>query len=81
MARRAVQALVREGIKQGLDYRFEAVMTLEGSSQLSKIRTQGGNDLSAGTYVFACGPWLPKMFPELLNGRITVTREEVFFFG
>ena len=31
--------------------------------------------------VYACGPWLPKMFPELLGGRIRVTRQEVFFFG
>jgi glycine/D-amino acid oxidase-like deaminating enzyme len=31
--------------------------------------------------VFACGPWLGKMFPELLGPRIFPTRQEVFFFG
>ena len=31
--------------------------------------------------VYACGPWLPQIFPELLGGRIRVTRQEVFFFG
>jgi glycine/D-amino acid oxidase-like deaminating enzyme len=32
-------------------------------------------------FVYCCGPWLPKIFPELLGGRIRVTRQEVFFFG
>jgi glycine/D-amino acid oxidase-like deaminating enzyme len=31
--------------------------------------------------VFACGPWLGKVFPELLGQRIFPTRQEVFFFG
>ena len=35
----------------------------------------------AGTVVYACGPWLPKIFPEILDGKIRVTRQEVFFFG
>jgi len=31
--------------------------------------------------VFACGPWLPKVFPDLLGERIFPTRQEVFYFG
>jgi hypothetical protein len=31
--------------------------------------------------VFACGPWLPKLFPDLLDERIFPTRQEVFCFG
>jgi glycine/D-amino acid oxidase-like deaminating enzyme len=31
--------------------------------------------------VFACGPWLPKVFAHLLGPRIFPTRQEVFFFG
>jgi sarcosine oxidase len=31
--------------------------------------------------VFACGPWLPKVFPRLLGPRIFPTRQEVFFFA
>jgi glycine/D-amino acid oxidase-like deaminating enzyme len=31
--------------------------------------------------VFACGPWLPKVFPDLLGPRIFPTRQEVFFFA
>ena len=31
--------------------------------------------------MFACGAWLPKLFPALLGGRIFPTRQEVFFFA
>jgi glycine/D-amino acid oxidase-like deaminating enzyme len=40
-----------------------------------------GRPLIAGAYVFACGPWLPKQFPDLLANRIHPTRQEVFYFG
>ncbi len=35
----------------------------------------------AAVFVYACGPWLPKVFPELLGKRIEVTRQEAYFFG
>src|SRR5262249_43829911 len=37
--------------------------------------------ISAGVFVFACGAWLPKLFPDLLSDRIFPTRQEVFFLG
>jgi monomeric sarcosine oxidase len=36
---------------------------------------------SAAAFVFACGPWLRKVFPNLLGTRISTPRREVFFFG
>jgi sarcosine oxidase len=36
---------------------------------------------TADAVVFACGPWLPSMFPDLLADAIVPTRQEVFFFG
>jgi sarcosine oxidase len=40
-----------------------------------------GERLSASHVVFACGPWLRKIFPELLGSRISTPRREVLFFG
>jgi sarcosine oxidase len=40
-----------------------------------------GPGLLAHALVYACGPWLPALFPELLAGRITPTRQEVYHFG
>ncbi len=45
------------------------------------LRTRDGDTLRADTYVFACGAWLPSLFPRLLDGRIVPTRQEVFYFG
>ena len=50
-------------------------------SPLRTVRMKGGDELRAGAYVFACGPWLPELFPELLGRRIVVTKQDVFYFG
>jgi len=48
---------------------------------MESIETAAGESISAEHFVFACGPWLGKLFPELLGRRIFPTRQEVFFFG
>jgi glycine/D-amino acid oxidase-like deaminating enzyme len=40
-----------------------------------------GSKLVADRYVFACGPWLGKLFPETIGNRIRPTKQDVFFFG
>jgi glycine/D-amino acid oxidase-like deaminating enzyme len=37
--------------------------------------------IEAGQFVFACGAWLGKLFPDVLGSRIFPSRQEVFFFG
>ncbi len=81
LARRAVQAVVQEALRNGVDYLPEAVRAPTGKGRLAHITTRSGARVSAGSFVFACGPWLPKVFPDLLEGRIHPTRQEVFFFG
>jgi sarcosine oxidase len=67
MARRAVQAVVTQARAIGVDY--------------EQTRVTSSTRLNADRLVYACGPWLPKLFPELLGELIHVTRQEVFFFG
>ena len=80
-ARRAVQAVVREAIRNGVEYLPEAVKQPESKKKPDCVTTASGRRISAGNYVFACGPWLPKIFPDLLSDRIHPTRQEVFYFG
>jgi glycine/D-amino acid oxidase-like deaminating enzyme len=40
-----------------------------------------GETLSAGAYVFATGPWLPKTLPSAMGGKIFAPRRELFFIG
>jgi sarcosine oxidase len=82
MARRAVQALVAEFVRAGGAYRQAAIEPPRGrGGPLREIRTAAGDRIAAARFVFACGPWLPRIFPELLGARIFPTRQEVFFFA
>jgi glycine/D-amino acid oxidase-like deaminating enzyme len=45
------------------------------------IQLSDGTKLQADQYVFACGPWLGKLFPDVIGDRIKSTRQDVFFFG
>lgn len=81
MARRAVQTLVHEFVEAGGEYRQTAVLPPADAESLSSLTTIAGETLAADHFVFACGPWLPKLFPRLLGERITPTRQEIFFFA
>jgi sarcosine oxidase len=81
MARRAVQAVVADAVRNGVAFLPEVVVAPAGQGALASIRTGTGQAIRAGAFVFACGPWLPKLFPGLLGKRIELTRQEAFFFG
>ena len=81
LARRAVQAVVREAISSGVDFVQQAIQPPDEAAPINLLRISGGREISAGAFVFACGAWLPKIFPELLEDRIHPTRQEVFYFG
>jgi sarcosine oxidase len=83
MAFHAVQAVTRMAATMGVEYLQEAVLPPppQGKGRLGAVATKSGRTIAADTFVFACGPWLPKVFPELLGERIFPTRQEVFYFG
>lgn len=89
MARRAVQCVVDQARKLGVAYEEAAVLppasaghsSSAAGSCLTEIKTSLGAPVSASAFVFACGPWLPQLFPDLLGGRIFPSRQEIFFFG
>ena len=86
MGRRAVARVVERALEHGAEYRTAMAAAPEaslqqGKSGLDAVLTSGGEKISAGQFVFACGAWLGKVFPELLGARIFPTRQEVFFFG
>lgn len=81
MARRAVQSVADFVTRNGGDYLTESIVAPTALGRLNEIITRGGSRISADVFVFACGPWLPKLFPALLGDRIHPTRQEVYFFG
>lgn len=81
MARRAVQAVADDAVSSGVQLLTESVIAPTGRGAVDAVTTRRGEKISAGAFVFACGPWLPKIFPALLGERIHPTRQEVYFFG
>jgi sarcosine oxidase len=81
MARRAVTAVVEDAVRAGAEYRTAAVATPRETGRIASVTTSAGERIVAGEFVFACGAWLGKVFPEHLGGRIFPSRQEVFFFG
>jgi sarcosine oxidase len=67
MARRAVQAVVDAAVQAGA--RYETRRLIDPDRKLAE------------RFAFACGPWLPKIFPKVIGARIRPTRQEVFFYG
>ena len=81
MARQAVQALVATFVQSGGTYLHAAVRSPQESGKLRAVATSAGDSIAADAFVFACGPWLGKVFPDLLGNRIFITRQDVLFFG
>ena len=81
IARRAVQVVAAEAVKNGVEYLAAAVAPPTGRGRLGAVTTRESGSIAAENFVFACGPWLPRIFPELLAEKIVPTRGEEFFFG
>ncbi|HXE74722.1 MAG TPA: FAD-dependent oxidoreductase [Candidatus Xenobia bacterium] len=81
-ARLAVQTVVNQFVQSGGLFQLARVEPVNGKGEnLRQIRLADGTSLSAASYVFACGPWLPQLFPKVVGDLIRVTRQEVFYFG
>jgi sarcosine oxidase len=80
-ARRGCEAVLKAFLKAGGQYRqAQASPGRIAANRMDGISVSPSEILNADHYVFAPGPWLGKVFP-FLAPTITVTRQEVFFFG
>ena len=81
-ARASCQAVVEAFIAAGGKYRQLAVLAdgLE-SGPMRSLALSDGSRLKADRYVFACGPWLGKLFPRAVGDLVQATKQDVFFFG
>jgi monomeric sarcosine oxidase len=82
LARRAVEAVAHDAIAAGVEYAHgRMVATPLGSGRVESLETSSGDAIHADQFVFACGAWLAKLFPDLLGKRIYPTRQEAYFFA
>jgi glycine/D-amino acid oxidase-like deaminating enzyme len=81
MARRSVLTLVERFVRAGGTFTRGFVEPPAAAAKPSEIRLSSGERIRADRFVFAAGPWLPKLFPDVIGPRILPTRQEVFFFA
>jgi glycine/D-amino acid oxidase-like deaminating enzyme len=81
-ARESCAAVVEAFVAAGGRYRQLAILPagLEDTAFRS-LALSNGSVVRADHYVFACGPWLGKLFPRTVGELITPTKQDVFFFG
>jgi len=65
----------RAGVRAAAQ-RFEAL-----GGTIERRRVLAGERFDAAEVVFAAGPWLPKLFPDIIGSRIRVTRQDVLYLG
>ena len=82
LARRACAAVLEGFLAAGGEYRQSAARPeSDNNGKLSRVLLADDSHVSGDQYVFACGPWLGRLFPDVLGDRIRPTRQGVFYFG
>jgi glycine/D-amino acid oxidase-like deaminating enzyme len=74
--------VVEAFVGEGGDYRLATARPGPlRHGEMEGIVLGDGGTLEAEQYVFACGPWLKGLFPDVLESVLEVSRQEVFYFG
>lgn len=81
-AREAIMAITETFERKGGTIRVARAMPGQGAGRtMTSVTLNGGDTLSSGAFVFACGPWLRHVFPDLLGKVITTDRIEIAYIG
>lgn len=73
LARHACDAVARELVRIGGTYRQVAVVSVTSDGRRPDVSLSDGTKLRADRYVFACGPWLGRVFPDVIGARVKAT--------
>ncbi len=83
LARRGVAVACEAFAAEGGEVRIGLVAAPSEANaagrELHRLRLADGSELAADAFVFACGPWLPKLFGDVVE--LAVTRQEVVFIA
>jgi glycine/D-amino acid oxidase-like deaminating enzyme len=77
-----VTAVVRETVAAGGS--FDVATVEPGAARggrLLDVRTGDGRRIAGGSFVFAAGAWLPRIFPDVLGHVIRVTKQDILYVG
>ena len=81
-ARRAIEGVAEVFRRKG--GRIRVATALPGradGARLRSLRLDDGGEIEADVFVFALGPWFPKVFPELMGRRLRIPMGNVVYLG
>ena len=81
LARQSCAHVVERARSRGAGYRKGAAQVTSLRGALDRLTLTDGTTVPGDAFVFACGPWLGRLFPDVLGSRIRSTRQEVLYFG
>ncbi len=81
-ARRACEAVAEVFRRNGGETIIaRAALGRRSGDRLLDVDLTPGRRLAAETFVFACGPWLPKVFPEVMGTRLRTPMGHVYYYA
>lgn len=81
-ARRAIESVAKVFQEEGGVVRTAlAAIGASSGARLLDVTLEPGDSLAGSTFVFALGPWFPKVFPDLMGKRLRTPIGHVFYFG
>jgi sarcosine oxidase len=85
MARRGVAAVADLFVRDGGELERVRVLPPDkadvAGERLRRLRTGGGRELGADTFVLAAGPWLPRLLPGVEELQLDVTQQEIVYLA
>ena len=82
MARRGCFAVAQDFERKGGQFVLaKAQPGRQSGGQLQEVTLSTGQTIAAGQFVFACGPWLPKVLPNPMKDRLATPRRVTFWYG
>lgn len=80
-ARESMIAVAEVFEKKGGTLRIGHALPGQGAGGRLSTVLVDGQPLSAGAFVFATGPWLPKTLPSVMGDKVRTPRRELFYIG
>lgn len=80
-ARDNCRTVVENFVAEGGEFVTAAAHRPSIKNGQAAVKLASGDSLHADTYIFACGPWMGQLLPDVIGPLIQPTRQEVLFMG
>lgn len=82
LAREACELVRQACVRAGVEYvAARAGATPIVNERMSHVTLGDGTRREGDAFVFACGPWLGGLFPDVVGKRVRATKQDVLYFG